>query len=556
MLSLPTFLPSIKKSGLITPAIKNSVSAPRSPVMRQRAGGSSHPAAGTTMQAAHFYFDASWQTGKTFRALLEPTKIPKHDACDKGLNKSDASAKFTVMIRPAAEPLGRKPAEEMLTTLVDKLLWSLRPGLTDDEESKTVFLQLLDRQLSGMDAETLGQLKQALQQAKYHCFLTEAVIDDKMYLEYGFANGAPHSRERTLLTTPDLYDRLDMARQAALAESAAQSAAPPLLTPSQAQAARNQLALNASLWKSSDKSLLTLDALMQSLATTVDIKLDTPLAIAAQTISPSSSIGWEADQLLIDSEVAAHLQHEASDDLFARVQRDVLEILLARKSTNAPTDIDKVSLQQRLQLWQAIDQVETLAPTIVIADERRQQLRQCMDAIIKPGQIQIMPSVGAALGHAWIAPHLSVMPDKYAAGKKLGDKYTHGGAQLEPRHSTINELPIRWLNHLEMEDVYPSHKAWHLPVPVEADQLDQTVTALIHDWKASGQTYRFAEVSPDKPASGCRISVWESVRRSLSPTLRECFDEFNLGVPLPDTPTELWVRMRDFRRWMEALVKQ
>ncbi len=527
MLSVTTLLPVLKHGRYSTTAVKKNPSAQRSPVMRQRPGRSG-TASGQAMQQASYYLDASWQTRKAFRALSRAATTP-------------------------GETLSPKPANALLTGHVDTLLWSIRPGLPDDGASKALFLASLDRQLQAMGADTLGWLSTTLNTAKYDCFVMEDVIDDEVFIDHGFANGPPHTRQRTLLTTPEFREKLEQAQD--LAQKAA-SAPPVLLPPAQAQTTRDQLSLNAARWKTSDRSLASLQGLVQALAGVLDTEIAVPLAAHTTPLPPDSTVAWHEGGLVIDREVATALSHPAADELFARVQRDLLECLLMRRHAVLRTDCRDTSAGHRQSVWQVIEQVECLPPSIVMTEALRQQLRQSMYACQQRCSIQIMPALGAALGHAWITPQLSVVPDKKFTGQIIGTRYMHGGAQPQARHSTINEWPIRWLTGPEIDEWHPAQEAWHLDVPVEAQQLDTAARELVREWKASDQRYRFAEVTPDKPASGCRISVWSAVRRGMTPAIRECFDAFNTGLPLPDTPTEVWERLRGFRQWLEAVTQQ
>jgi hypothetical protein len=39
----------------------------------------------------------------------------------------------------------------------------------------------------------------------------------------------------------------------------------------------------------------------------------------------------------------------------------------------------------------------------------------------------------------------------------------------------------------------------------------------------------------------------------MDPVLLDCFDEFNLGLPLPETPTALWERLNNFKHWVQRV---
>ncbi len=513
MLSLPKVLPRLKQ---IKSAGTTSNPPTRSspyPLMRIRA------------RRADYYLDASWHTRKSFRAIREQASL-------------------------ASNRLGPKTASESLISQIDVLLWSIRPELPDDEQSKTMYLGLLSRQLQALDANTLQWLAPALEQAKYECQVTETIIDDQLYIEHGFSNGPPHTHQRTILTTAEFHHAIDHAREVVLHRPIEADLA---LSDTTQQAARNQLAINASQWQASDRSLACLDSLAQSLANVLDTGMSAPLLAASAALPDASTVAWQDERLVIDGAIATALQHPGSDELFARVQRDILECLLLKRCNLHPPDTEHTMQALRPVLWTVIEQIESLPPSVMLSAEKRRALRETMARAEQPGSIQIMPTVGAALGHAWIKPHLSITPDKIRTGNTVGTRYMHGGGQPQPKQSTINEWPIRWLTPQEMEEWHPAREAWHLDMPIRASQLASAACSLTKDWKASGQRYRFAEVQPDKPASGCRISVWDSVRHAMDPVLLDCFDEFNLGLPLPETPTALWERLNNFKHWVQRV---
>ncbi len=516
MLSLPSLLPQLKKNLPLSQTSRRAGPTSRNPVMRNK------------IRRENYYLDASWHTRKSFRALKESAE-------------------------QAEEKLNAKPEAELLATQMDVLLWSIRPELPEDSASKALYLNLLSRQLNAIDTETLEWLVPALKNAKYDCYVTETIIDDETYIEHGFSNGPPHSRQRTILTTAEFNETLDQTQAA----SQARKSEPLLkLQDTQSQTIRNQLAVNALQWKAGDKSLASLGTLMQALARVLELTIGAPdaLLLASTTTLPgASTIEWRDGRIVIDGDTATALQQAGSDELFARVQRDMLECLLLSKLPYQRPHNGKESHALWLSLWKTIEHIESLPPSIIMTPERRQRLREALSAAKPSASIQIMPTVGAALGHAWIRPRLSIVPDKMALGQPAGTRYMHGGGQPQPRHSTITEWPIRWLNTAEMDECHPPQEAWHLEVPVSARALDTAAHELERDWKAANRRYRFAEVAPDKPASGCRISVWESVQRAMSPAIRECFDEFNHGLPLPGTPTELWERLKHFHHWVQRL---
>jgi hypothetical protein len=262
---------------------------------------------------------------------------------------------------------------------------------------------------------------------------------------------------------------------------------------------------------------------------------------------------WAEGHLLLDRSIADALKQDDSGKLFARVQRDLLENILLRRYFNDVTDIRQALPGQRRQVWRAIEQVESRAPALKLSDTLRSQICQMMAARAQLGRVQISPTIGSALGHSWIAPSLSLMPDHHQPKKMAGTCYMQSGFHVEPRDTIINEWPIRWLNLAESEQLYPAHAAWHQPVAVDALQLNLAAETLRREWGANNTRYRFADVSAAKPATGCRISVWETVRSGMAPAMREIFDRYNWGLCLPDSSTELWERLHNFMGWLEKI---
>ena len=101
MLSLPKVLPRLKQF-----KSAGTTSNPPKP-------SSTYPLMRTKVRRADYYLDASWHTRKSFRAIRE-----------HAIQTSDT--------------LGPKTASESLIGQIDILLWSIRPELPDDEQSKTI----------------------------------------------------------------------------------------------------------------------------------------------------------------------------------------------------------------------------------------------------------------------------------------------------------------------------------------------------------------------------------------------------------------------------------
>ncbi len=90
---------------------------------------------------------------------------------------------------------------------------TLQPFVNGVEESKEKYVALLEMHLSTLDQPELEEMLRYLRQLNYNCNITESTIDDKMYLEYGFCNGPPHTKKDTLLSTPEFFQLIERLNQ-------------------------------------------------------------------------------------------------------------------------------------------------------------------------------------------------------------------------------------------------------------------------------------------------------------------------------------------------------
>jgi hypothetical protein len=169
------------------------------------------------------------------------------------------------------------------------------------------------------------------------------------------------------------------------------------------------------------------------------------------------------------------------------------------------------------------------------------------------GTIQICPTAGAMLGHAWISPVLSVVPDRSRKGVEAGKRFMRSGLRTEPTQCTVNEWDIRWLTPLENAELYPAEYAWHPTVPAHWLKLQQAATGVMQEWQAKGLPYRFIGTRPGMAATGCRITVWHAVQRAMEDDTRVLFAHFARGLPVPESPTELAARLAQFTDWLSTL---
>lgn len=510
-------------------------SAQAAPVVRFRPLNPAASAWSGTSRAS-YYFDASRQTIKTLKILLANTNSTKADSTENFLSSQDHS--------------------QLLAKTMKNLLFSLRPGLQDEATSHAHFLTLLRTHFSGLNAAELASLSQSLKSARFFCQVTEAFIDDDIYLKFGCTstNTSPHLSDRTILNTTKLYDLLDELHQTALRNEANEPAVS-MLSPSAAQSARDVLADCATHWQSSDKSLRQIHEVACRLADALALPIRPATTVAHRQPSRASMVGWQDGQLQIEPMIAAQLSQDEQGTLFVRVMRDMLELLMTKKLFGPQAMPQQLTSLQHCRMQEALEQVtEQCAPR-----GHSTTLRTLAQAVLKQsasfGEIQILPSAGAAIGHAWISPTLSLMPDRTMRSKEIGTRFMQTGMDLVPREKVVREWSPRFLNADDNEAMYPSADAWHLPVPANAAQLQIAAQAVGNEWLERGVPYRFTGTTPVMEATGCRMAVWQAVTRSLEPDARALFDHYNRGLPEPDSPTELWQRLDGLMQWMQQRAK-
>lgn len=482
--------------------------------------------AGWSRQQASYYFDAAWHTTQTLRRLLRATQ--------------------------ASEDLGLRPAPALLTQAVEALLQSIRPGLSDDVASRACFDQLLQAHLSGLSVEELAQLGDTLRAQCFDLTVMESVIDDPMIEKFGFANGPPHQRQRTLMFPSRLHAALETAGEAAACRAGRPESAR-CLTPGEAQQARDLLAASAARYRTAGVSLNQWCGIAAQLAQAVGLHMRPATTVAVSPLHPVSSVAWQGDQLLVELSAWSALSLRRNEALFAVLLRDLLELMLAHRLGSEP--LQARDADARRWLFAETERVLALAP--VTGDrERSARAAEVLGGASGFGTIQVCPTVGVALGHASIAPILSAVPDRTHRPQTIGTRYMRSGFRLEPTHSRINEWDIRWLNHAESQQLYPAERAWHLRVPAGRAQLEQAATALMRDWERRALPYRFIGTEPGMPATGCRMTVWHAVQQALNPAARTLFEDFRLGLPEPESPTELALRIEQFMHWLQRLAGQ
>lgn len=272
--------------------------------------------------------------------------------------------------------------------------------------------------------------------------------------------------------------------------------------------------------------------------------------VAAPPASGAAMLARHENQLRIDPSIMTALPAERSEILFAAILRDLIELLLAQKLFG--TDPPSLTLQQRCALQNVLDQITATPPSAYPA-ALTEQARALMARRAGFGQVQIMPTTGVALGHAWLTPVLSLVPDKSQAATEIGRRFLQSGFQLTPSYCVIRQWPSRFLNAIDNENLYPTRSAWHLTVPADQIRLREEAENLRREWCEHGIPYRFIGVTPSREASGCRITVWQAVQRAMDADARALFAQYNRGLLEPNSPTELWQRLDGLMRWIAAL---
>lgn len=512
MHSLITRLRQRPAAGSRTPPHPSAVLAKRAPKLSQR------------QSKATYYFDASRHTSLSFRMLLDELKAKKAPADLPG-------------------------ARDFLCLTMDNLLQSIRPGIDDDEQSRQYFFALLSMHLSHLSADELNQLSDSLKAAGFGCNVVETIIDDLVYRDYGFANGPPHAFHRTLLQTADFFDLLDD-----LTKTAQKIQSRPLKY-ELANAARTALPACAIHWQLSGKTPEDLFHSICLLGRTLDLPADLSGIASGSLPTKASTVTIAQQVLMIDSATAEALTTDTQGILFAEVLRDVLELLLTQKLFGIAAPPDQLTQRQRQELSAALEKIYN-SPLPGGDPALQTKARTVLQGAQRFGQIQIQPTVGVALGHAWIAPTLSLVPDKHKNSVDIGHRYMHSGYHLEPGDSKIREWPTRFMTRQENEDAYPAEHAWRVSVPVESGRLQMAAQEVRHEWESLNLPYRFIGTAPGMPPTGCRATVWEAVRRGMDSDARTLFDHYNGGLPDPQSPTELWQRLDGLMRWITVVAAE
>ena len=476
---------------------------------------------------AGYYIDAAQQTAKTLRTLIQ-------------------------QIDHQYQSLGLPPNLQLLTNCMQRLLHSIKPGYIDEVQSRSRYLDLLRMHLSSLNNNECLKLKSHLQSTQFKCLISETVIDDEFYLEYGFCNGPPHSSERILFHTQNLFDCLDEL-QRSQADHKTDNSKIPLLSSTTKQELRNVLAQAAQHWPHSQQILPDLLDIACRIGIALDF-INLPTQICATELNLyGTTARLKNDYIVIDLAIALDLQGNKNAALLNRVLRDLLEIFLIQKFTGTQTKLPDLQANDHRNVRLAIEEITEVCVPSVTDHTLPSKARSVWSRSHEYGQIQIKPSAGISLGHAWITPDLSLIPDTSAPSDVIGMHFMHTGFHLRPQQNTIREWPTKFLTAKENAQLYPPESTWYLTVPVTKTQLQTSALGVIAEWKGNNTPYRFANMDSNTPATGCRMTVWKAVQDGLEPDALALFDHYNQGLAAPESPTELWIRLNGLMEWIKHM---
>lgn len=479
------------------------------------------------VQHATYYYDAAHQSALTLRTLLKTIE--------------------------SGTALGTASTHELTVNAVHRLLASLCPREDDDSERHAYFSELMSMHLSELTSTEIQSLKSVLKKSGFNGMLSSSVVDEARYREWDFSKGSLQPKARSPMSPQELYKLLDeLAASAAAAEQQPQNLQ--ALTPVQAhetRQARNCLAESATAWAQSEKSLPDMVNICASLAASLGLSASPQIGVVNKLPSSGNVLAWKDECLVIDQQVFHAL---AKDDgtLFNDLLRDMLELLLTRKLFGEKANPSQLSAANKKQLRLALDAVMSQPPAAPSALLRSSAVRLLSQAG-QLGKLQIMPSSGGALGHAWLGHDLSIVPDKTQKKQVIGTHYMRTALRLEPDDCTVKQWPIRWLSAEENDALHPQTYAWQITVPVEAARLQQAAAQVATQWKQEALPFRFIGTQPAQRGTGCRVSVLRAIEQGMEPDAKALFNYFNAGLAEPDSPTEIANRMNQFMGWVKQL---
>jgi hypothetical protein len=488
-----------------------------------------HPLPSLYIPRTNYYFAANQQTALTFKSLL---------------NQLDDTPDTAVTLH-------------QISLAMQNLLQSIRPKFSSAENKQADFDTLLKSHLDTLDASALTKLAQALRQAKFHFTVTDSVLRNTAPNSISCSSDKqqiPSQKQTvTLLDTAMLYARLDeliIARQMTTDETTARN----FPTSEQIQSARNLLAECSLSWQhhtqpeNINKNLLEA---AQKFSAIFNLPKSPDRVISMDLPTRHALVNATDRTLFVDT---ALINKQPDTTLITKVLRDVLELTLMKKIFGQDAALATLVPAQLAVLRNHIDAVISLTPSIEIPAQLHDCANRVMAGADTFGKVQIIPASGSKLGHAWIAPHLSIVPNRNQAGNgNAGQSFLQSGSATAPKSTTMRQWPAKFLNATENEKLYPADETLQLTVPVHAEKLQASALQTKTLWTDHALPYLFMGTAPDIHPSGCRVTVWHAVIQGMDEDTQALFTYFNRGLPDPDSPTELWQRLDGLMRWIRQL---
>jgi hypothetical protein len=480
----------------------------------------------TQQQKATHYFDAAEQSALTLRTVLRAYRAPGYT-------------------------LGRIPDEQLMIGAVNTLVASTCPQGGEDSESHAYFALLLNMHLSGLEPEELKSLARALKTSGYDRISDQTAVQCDIYDEFGFASGRPQD----VATLPsDWHHLLDDAieHSAAIVRRPLPGSMP---TDMQSRATRqciNQAGLG---WSTCDQSMTDIVAIAQQLSEAIGLSPAPRIGTAVRLGQHASMVDWKEDCLELDLQAFRALVDDADGKLLGEVLRDLTELLLTRKMFGVTAHPARLCGADRTRMQKTLQQILSAMPVAPEAALHASAGRVIAN-VGAMGKVQVLPTVGVALGHAWAGPELSILPDKSEPYVNIGTHYMQPGFRLEPDDCQVRQWPVRWLSANENAAMFPDEHAWQVTVPVERGRLKQAAADVAQEWKEKKLPYRFIGTAHGMPSTGCRASVLKAIESGMDLEARTLFTYFNAGLADPESPTELALRMNDFIHWLQVISTQ
>lgn len=476
-------------------------------------------------------------------ATVMPMPWPRTASATHYFDASSQSALTLRTVMDVRQPRG----ESLLVDAVNTLVSATCPQSGMDSESHAYFSLLLNMHLAGLEPEELKRLAKSLKSAGYDSVSDSAAQQADRYDESGLVSDRPQDRASLPADWHQLIDEA-IDHSAAIARRPL-AGKPPGST--EARAARQCLLDAALQWPVSGQSMTDIVVIAQRLSDALGLSLAPQVGCSGKLLQRGSVFDWTDDTLVIDKSAFRALAEDSSGKCFPDVLRDLLELLLTRKMFGEAAHPSRLCAPDRTRLnraMQAVLQADPVAPGVVLQQAAARLLANAGTL----GKVQVLPTVGVALGHAAMGPALSVAPDLSKPPLGIGTRYLHPGFRLEPDDCEVRQWPTRWLDANEHATLLPESRAWQVTVPVERGRLEEAARHVADLWKQEARPYRFIGTAPGMPATDSRASVLQAIEHGMDDEARALFAYFNAGLPEPESTTELAVRMNGFMRWLSA----